>query len=259
MKLRIAAAFGMLASLVAGVLVLSTGPASSATQVCPPNPAKGSTIFSAVNVTGVCKLDTVTVFGPITVQNGGALELENATIYNNITVNSGGELFVGHVANTGIATYRPSTIYGTVTITNAPDSDIDGAHIFSSVTVNGIQRPAFISVCGSRIDGGLTINNGGFVIGDPDADAAVFAGGTRCTTNKISSVSLNTIPPAGALVAKPEMEGNTVAGSVTITNGRVEFEDNTVGANVSCTSGGSAAGGDEPLSSNHVAAGITGC
>lgn len=188
-------------------------------NTCPPPPPPGSTIDGGLLVTGPCTLVDVTVNGGATVTSTGHLELERSTVNGGVTVEPGGELDSGHTIFSAFATGLPSTINGGIDVTNAIDIDLINADIHGKVSINGAG--AFPNLCGTHFHGKVELTNvtSSFRFGDP-GEVIQFGTPPDCPGNTVD----------GSLFvsnSRLEIEGNTISGSVHISDSTVEFAGNT--------------------------------
>jgi hypothetical protein len=195
-------------------------------------PAPGSTIKGGLEVDGVCILNNVTVNGGITVDSTGHLQFYNGSTANGgITVN-GGELDVNATTNgSGVPTGGTSTINGGINFNagsglSFADADIWTATIHGGIDFTGtvpFNQPRF---CGNDISGSVNFHDYGvglITFGDPRL---------ACPANTVHGSLFLT-----SVAFQPEVEGNTISGSVFVNATATELNGNTIGGNVNCSNG----------------------
>jgi hypothetical protein len=172
----------------------------------------------------------------------GRLELEDSTVSGGIVVQPGGELDLDHTLFSTNPTANKSTVNGDIKITNPRDIDINNTTVNGGVMYDGggtNPANATPSICGSTIHGGVTLKNvaqgfaGGLFIGDPGPE------GFNCTGNDIRG-SVQVSDSTGVI----EIEGNSIKGSVFITNSRYELASNTITGSASCVNSTHVSDGD---------------
>ncbi len=197
-----------------------------------PAPAAGSTVKGGLEVDGTCTLINVTVNGGITVDVTGHLSFQGGSVNGGITVN-GGELDVNATTNgSGAPTGTTATINGGINFnagTGLPfaDADIRTATINGGIDFTGalpFSAPAF---CGNDISGAVNFH-------DISSPYQITFGDPRlgCQANTIhGSLFLTNV------TFQPEVEGNTITGSVFVNATSTELAGNTIGGNVNCSNG----------------------
>ena len=154
-------------------------------------------------------LVTQTVNGGLTVQPGEAVCIDNARVNGNVTVDGTGQLYT------------------------------TGATINGSITANGAGA---LGICGTSVNGGITSNGAtGFVVigdggddGPPGCAANTIKGGVSLTGGTTGfEVAGNTIsggaafssntgaPPSSEDSTAPEVEGNTITGTLSCATSNV--------------------------------------
>lgn len=250
-----------IATLLTSVLALgvSIPSVAAAPLQCPSGgtPAPGSTVTGGLEVSGGgCILQNVTVQGNVVVDTNAGLELENSTVTGNITVQPNAELDVGHQLSSNVATFTANTIDGNINYQNGNDFDLTGATIHGSVTITANQETgAEPSICGSRINGSVTIRNVTTVpllIGDP-GEPSTANGEGDCPGNIIGG-SVTFANDTTPII----MEANTVAGSVSINNSAIEFAGNSA-ASLRCGNGGSLASSSDDTNQGNTIRGSNTC
>lgn len=213
----------------------------AAGAVCPSGgiPTAGQIVSGGLEVNGICVINAagltaVTINGGIIVDSTGTLELENVIVRGGIFVSPGGELDVGAVAAVGNPTGNPNTIDGGITLDGAKDVDVFGAHITGGITFTGAFL-LFPRVCGSTISGDVVVfgaSGGGLAIGEPEAELLGV-----CLGNTIAGSIAVSNSGAGFSDGGVDVEGNTVNGSVWFNASTVEFSSNKVKGSAICTGG----------------------
>jgi len=243
------------------------GAARAQRTQCPPNPLPGSTIDGGLDVDGPCGIDSVTVNGGITIEEGGHLQLTNSTVNGGILTLPCGELYVNAIG--GIPTNTPSTINGGIdiiastectTLGASSDADIWTAQIDGGISMSGTFMPGvYPYICGNQIKGSVHIDNVTVteagpppsplegVIGDPDAQhpcpGNTISGSLHMTKSLMFAVESNTIGGSGLISGSTvELNGNTVNGSLLCSDGTVvlppdgtDQPGNTVHGKNTCT------------------------
>jgi hypothetical protein len=240
--LAAAAAFAAIAAIVA---VFTPASVAATRTICPPGGVSDTTINGGLEVTdgNYCVLANDTINGGITIVFGGDIELDNSTVNNGITVLPGGEIEVNPGSVFG-GDFTTSTINGGITLNQPDDWDIETATIRGGVTFNGIVPPlgpfpqSFPTFCGNTVIGSVSMRdiNAPFMsfptTGDPTDEFG-------CPGNTISgSLSISNSPG--------EVEGNSVGGSVFLSGSTLEFNGNTIGGSLFCSKGTVILPGEDP-------------
>jgi hypothetical protein len=236
LPLRQAALAGA-ASLVALALGLAPAHLAHAGSACPSGgtPAPGSTVRGGLTVDGNCVISNVTIEGGVVVTGKGHLTSSGSTINGGVTVNPGGELDSGFP--------NADQIHGSVVVDHPFDLDIWRSVLHGSLTVIGVtagprNQRVIYTLCGITLHGTLTLDSlpaapRGFTVGDPNEVDAGFV--PPCAGNSITG-SVHILNSKGSRI---EMEGNTIGGSVLVSNSTPSLSGNTIGGSLSCEKGGS--------------------
>ena len=232
-RMRLVALAGA-AALIALVLGLTPAHRASAASGCPSGgtPAPGSTVKGGLTVDGNCVISGVTINGGVVITGKGHLTSSGSTINGGVNVQPGGELDSGFP--------KPDRINGSVVVDHAFDLDIKGSVLNGSLTVTG-QTPhpsifAIFTLCGVTLHGTLKVSSlraapFGFDAGDPnEVDAGFLA---PCAGNSISG-SVLILNSKGSRI---EMEGNSIKGSLAVSDSTPSLSGNTIGGSLSCKSG----------------------
>jgi hypothetical protein len=225
------ALIGTLAAMVA-VFVPSASAATAPCNSPSTTPAPGSKVNGGLVVNGTCILINVTVNGGITVDVTGHLSFQGGSVNGGVTVN-GGELDLNATTNgAGVPTGTTATINGGINFnagTGLPfaDADIRTATIHGGIDFTGALPFSAPSFCGNDISGSVNFHDlstgGQITFGDPRLG---------CAANTIhGSLFLTNV------TFQPEVEGNTISGSVFVNATSTELVGNTIGGNVNCSNG----------------------
>jgi hypothetical protein len=230
---------------IAAFAAFTPGAVAATKTVCPDGGVSNTTINGGLEVTdgNYCILANDTINGGITIDYGGDIELDNSTVNNGITVNPRGEIEVNPGSIFG-GTFTTSTINGGITLNQPDDWDIETAHISGGVTFNGILPPfppftnSQPTFCGNTVIGSVSMRDVSEdfmsfpTTGDPTDEFG-------CPGNTISgSLSISNSPG--------EVEGNSVGGSVFLSGSTLEVNGNTIGGSLFCSNGTVILPGEDP-------------
>lgn len=235
----------MTTSTARGVTLAALTATPPATK-CPPDPAPGSTINGGLDVTGICHLTDVIVNGGLVVEANAHVELENSAVNGPTVVRPGGELDSGHGINNDVDTGIPSSFNGGIDWSQGYDLDLVNARVNGAVTLTGPPGPALPTICGTTINGGLSlIGMTSLVYGDPGEP---LEAGTPADCPGNTIIGPVTVSNSHGL----ELEGNQIVGSTTLANSQIDFWGNQVIGSLQCQSGSTLTNIDGDATPNSV-------
>jgi hypothetical protein len=229
------------AAAVAGAVSVTVASAASAAATCSGGVFTGVNVSGGLVVTGACIYHDSTISGGVTVTSTGGFEIENSSVSGGVVVQAGGEFDVDHTLSSDVTTGNHSSISGGIKFAGK-DLDLVGATVTGGTTISG-QGPGFVpTICDSTL-ASLTVTGvtGTFIpmpIGDP---------GEVIQAGPVPDCPGNTL--TGSLTVtnshNVEIESNLVGGSVTISGSTlVELAANTIKGSAQCTNVTSATDGD---------------
>ncbi|MGW1910330.1 hypothetical protein ACWCQS_06115 [Streptomyces sp. NPDC002076] len=184
----------------------------------------------------------MTVNGPIVVDSNGGLQFVDSNAHGGITVMPGGELDINHNLHGNVPLGTSGMVNGGIVLNSPSDFDIYSTTVNGGVRESGpASHGSLPTVCGSHINGGLTISNvpsPGVWVGDPEDRPPGSA--VTCQGNVIQGgVGFSQVNGGG-------IEGNTIIGGVTLDASRLEFNGNTIIGQSVCSGGTVIVPGEPP-------------